>query len=57
MGTIEILAANAFEKAERVRMLEAMNTPADYEKRKAAFIELAVARQEAADARALIEPK
>jgi hypothetical protein len=47
---IEILAADAFEKNERVRMLEMMNTPLDYDARKKAFVDLAKARQEAADA-------
>jgi hypothetical protein len=41
---IEDLARDAFDKAERVRMLLMMNTPIDYESRKKAFVELAVAR-------------
>lgn len=45
MGTTAELAAIAFERAERVRMLEMMNTPVDYEARKKAFIELAEARE------------
>lgn len=57
MSTIEMLAADAFEKAERVRMLEMMNVPLDYEERKKAFIDLAKARQLAAEARARIEPQ
>ena len=44
------LAAKTFEKRERVRMLEIMNTPIDYEERKKAFIELEVAKHEAAQA-------
>lgn len=54
MSSIKILAANAFEKAERVRMLETMNTPTDYDERKRAFIELEEARAAAAAARALL---
>lgn len=57
MSTIEILAADAFQKAERVKMLEEMNTPFDYDDRKRAFVELAKARQEAAEACGLIEPR
>lgn len=45
--TIAGLAAQAFEKRERLRMLEMMNTPTDYEERKKAFVELALARDEA----------
>lgn len=41
------LASDAFEKRERVKMLEMMNTPTDYEERKKAFIELELARAEA----------
>ena len=41
------LAAQAFEKRERVRMLEMMNTPVDYDDRKKAMIELELARHEA----------
>ncbi len=40
---IKELAADAFEKQERVRMLEMMSTPIDYEARKAAFVQLAEA--------------
>ena len=47
MSGVADLAAQAFEKRERVRMLEMMNTPIDYEERKKAFIALALARAEA----------
>jgi len=47
MPGIADFAAQAFEKRERVRILEMMNTPIDYEERKKAFIELALARSEA----------
>ena len=42
--TLSELAADAFEKGERVRMLEMLNTPTDYDERKKSFIELAEAR-------------
>jgi hypothetical protein len=45
--TIEELATDAFEKSEHVRNLEMMNTPIDYDARKKAFVELAVAQAEA----------
>jgi superfamily II DNA or RNA helicase len=48
------LAATAFEKRERVRMLEMMNTPIDYEERKQAFIDLQLARYEANQAEAAL---
>lgn len=41
----EDLAAAAFEASERVKMLMMMNTPTDYEERKKAAIELAVAQE------------
>jgi len=44
MPGVADLAAEAFEKRERVKMLEMMNTPTDYEERKKAFVELALAR-------------
>lgn len=47
MTKLAELAAEAFEKWERVRMLEMMNTPQDYDARKAAFIQLAEARESA----------
>jgi hypothetical protein len=47
MPGVEDLAAQAFEKRERVRMLEMMNTPVDYDERKKAFIQLELARNEA----------
>ena len=43
----EDLAMAAFEAQERVRMLEMMNMPTDYDERKKAFVELAVAREAA----------
>ena len=48
--TVEELARDAFEKSERVRMLGMRNTPTDYEERKKAFVDLAVARAAAAEA-------
>lgn len=50
MSGIADLAATAFEKRERVKMLEMMNTPVEYEARKKAFIELQLARHEALQA-------
>ena len=44
MPGIADLAAEAFDKREHVKMLEMMNTPTEYEARKKAFIELALAR-------------
>lgn len=43
----EKLAIEAFEANERVRMLMMMNTPTDYEARKKAAVELAVAQEAA----------
>lgn len=48
--TVEELAEDAFIKAENVRCLEMMNTPTDYEKRKEAFVALALARAAAKEA-------
>lgn len=45
MTKLAELAAEAFEKRERVKILEMMNTPQDYDARKAAFIQLAEARE------------
>lgn len=45
--TVAEIAEDAFLKAERVRSLEVMNMPTDYEERKKAFVELAVAKAEA----------
>jgi hypothetical protein len=50
MSAIIQLATKAFEKRERVKVLEALNLPADYEDRKRAFIELETARYEAIQA-------
>lgn len=50
MSAIIHLATKAFEKRERVKVLEALNLPADYEDRKRAFIELETARYEAIQA-------
>ncbi len=47
MPGVADLAAEAFEKRERVRMLEMMNTPIDYAERKKAYIELQLARADA----------
>ena len=54
MPGIADLAATAFEKRERVKMLEMMNTPIEYEARKKAFIELELARAEANQAEAAL---
>ena len=48
------LAAAAFEKRERVRILEMCNTPVDYEERKKAMIELELARYEVNQAEAAL---
>jgi len=50
MKTVADLAAKAFMASERVHTLMIMNTPTDYEDRKKAFIELALAREVAAKA-------
>ena len=54
MPGIADLAATAFEKRERVKMLGMMDTPTDYMARKAAMIELEVARYEANQAEAAL---
>lgn len=48
---IAALAVEAFEKAERVRMLAMTNTPTDYEERKKAYVEYALAQDEAEQAK------
>jgi len=48
--TIEEAATDAFMKAEYVKNLSMMNTPIDYEERKKAYVALALARAEAAEA-------
>ena len=50
--TIRELAEDAFSKGEIVKNLLMLNTPQDYEARKKAFIELAVARHQAKEAEA-----
>ena len=55
MSAIAILAADAFAKAERVRILEMLNLPMDYVERKKAFVELAKARHEADEARSRLD--
>ena len=50
MKTVADLSAEASKASERVRTLMIMNTPTDYEDRKKAFIELALAREVAAKA-------
>ena len=55
--TTEQLAEDAFLKAERVRALMMMNTPADYGDRKRAFIELALAREADTKARLALEER
>ena len=47
MQLITDLATRAFEQRERVKMLEMMNVPVDYEERRKAFVELEIARREA----------
>lgn len=54
MPGVADFAAEAFEKRERVRMLEMMNTPIDYEERKKAMIALELARYEANQAEAAL---
>lgn len=55
-AAIAILAEADFKARERVRMMEIMNVPADYEERKSSTVQLAIARAEAiATARALSE--
>lgn len=53
----EKLAADAFEAGERVRALEMMNTPTDYQDRKRAFVELQLAREAATRARQILETR
>lgn len=48
--TTEELAEDAFLKSENVRALEMMNTPSDFEDRKRAFVQLALAREAANNA-------
>lgn len=48
------LAEDAFLKSEHVRRLEMMNTPTDFEDRKNAYVELALAREAASAARAAL---
>lgn len=52
---IAALAVEAFEKAERVRMLGMSNSPTDYEERKKAAVEYALAQAEAAVAKAKLD--
>jgi hypothetical protein len=54
MPGIADLAAEAFEKRERVRMLEMMNTPLDYDERKKAFVELEISQNAANQAEAAL---
>ena len=49
------LAGEAFDKAERLRMLSMMNTPIDYEGRRKAAIEMALARQDSNRASAALD--
>jgi cob(I)alamin adenosyltransferase len=48
--TVEELTEDAFLKSEHLKALQIMNTPTDFEDRKKAFIELAVARAAAREA-------
>ncbi len=48
--TLEEAIEDAFNKAEKVRMLEMMNTPIGYEERKKAFAQLIIARRDANEA-------
>jgi hypothetical protein len=48
--TIEEAADDAFMKAERVKHLSMLNTPTDYDERRKAYVALALARAEAAEA-------
>jgi len=54
MAGVADLASDAFDKRERVRMLEMMNSPVEYEARKKAFIELELARVAANQAEAAL---
>lgn len=47
---IAALSVEAFEKQERLRMLGMSNTPTDYEERKKAAVEYALAAHEASEA-------
>lgn len=53
--SIAELAADAFAKHERCRMLAIMNTPVDYEERKKAFVEMAEAQAAAIRAQAALD--
>lgn len=53
--TIAEMAEDAFLKAEHVKALSMMNTPTDFQERKAAFIALAVAREAANKAQAALD--
>lgn len=53
----ERLAVAAFEASERVRGLMMMNAPTDYEDRKRAAVELAVARETAAYAQRRLDER
>jgi hypothetical protein len=44
--TVEELTEDAFLKSEHLKALQIMNTPTDFEDRKKAFIELAVAERQ-----------
>lgn len=52
-GIVE-LAAEAFDRRERVRLLEMSNMPIDYDERKKAFIELELAIAAANEAEAAL---
>jgi hypothetical protein len=52
---IAALAVEAFEKSERVKMIAMSNQPTEYEARKQAAIEYAVARAEADEAHLKLE--
>jgi hypothetical protein len=52
---LEQLAEAAFVAEERVRLLEMLNTPTDYDERKKAFVALRMARAEANSAVALLD--
>jgi hypothetical protein len=52
---IAVLAEDVFTKEQRVRMLEQLNTPSDFEERKKARIELEIARAELFEAQRALE--
>jgi hypothetical protein len=52
---IAALAMDAFEKAERLKMLGMTNTPTDYEERKKSAVEYAQAQADAYEAKVKLD--